>query len=216
MLNRKGKLAIGAAAVLAAAGGGAAIGASQSESPGEESQAVIDDAAKHLGISPSRLSDALKQALSDRVDVAVAGGRLTKQEGDALKARIHSDDFPLLGGVSRGLGFFGHFARFDAAADYLGLTEAQLRSELEGRKSLAQVAQDQGKSVAGLVDAMLDAAKERLNNAVAAGRITQTQEKEMLAGLKGRITNFVNTTGLGDHDMRPPSFGLHRFGRPFA
>ena len=39
-------------------------------SPSEESKAVIDDAASQLGVEPSELSDALKQALKNRVDEA--------------------------------------------------------------------------------------------------------------------------------------------------
>src|SRR5881227_2562250 len=132
-MRRNRKLILGLAAVLTAAGGGAAIAASGSGSPSEENQAVLDDAAKQLGISPSKLSDALKTALSDRVDTAVAAGRITKAEGDALKQRITSDDFPLLGGLHRGFGH-GLFGRLEAAAGYLGLTETQLRTELEGGK----------------------------------------------------------------------------------
>jgi len=212
-MKRKNKIALGAAAVLAAAGGGGAIAASQTGSPNEESNAIINDAAKQLGISPSKLSDALKTALSDRVDAAVAAGRLTKEEGDAIKARILSDDFPVFGGLHRG---FGHFAQLDAAADYLGLTEAQLRSELEGGKSLAQVASDRGKSVDGLVAALVAAAKEHLDNAVAAGRITQAQEDEMLDGLKERITSLVNSTGLEGLHFGRPSVGFRHFDGPAA
>ena len=142
--NRKLILAVGA--LLAAAGGGVAIAASDS-SPSEESQAVINDAANQLGISPSKLSDALKHALSDRVDAAVAAGRITKAEGDALKQRINSDNFPLFGGFHRGFGHFGFFGKLDAAADYLGLTEAQLRTELQSGKSLAQIAEAHGGTV---------------------------------------------------------------------
>src|SRR6059058_4044117 len=91
----KRKLAAGAAAAVLVAGGGAAVAASKFGSPKEESQAVIADAAKQLGIEPSKLSDALKKALENRVDAAVAAGRLTKAEGDALKARIESGELPL-------------------------------------------------------------------------------------------------------------------------
>src|SRR3989449_8104695 len=144
-LNRKTKIVVGAITLLAAAGAGAAVAGSQDSSPSSESKAVIDDAAKQLGIPSSKLSDALKKALSDRVDAAVAAGRITKAEGDAIKQRIASEAFPLPfgGGLHRG---FGHLDHFDAASDYLGLTEAQLRTELEGGKSLAQVARDHGKS----------------------------------------------------------------------
>src|SRR5947208_10133744 len=92
-LSRKSKYVVGIAALLAAAGGGAAaVAASQDTSPSDESKAIIDDAAGQLGISPDKLSNALKKALADRVDAAVAAGRITQAEGDALKARIRSEE----------------------------------------------------------------------------------------------------------------------------
>jgi hypothetical protein len=212
-MKRNRKLMLGLGVLLAAAGGGVAVAASDS-SPSEENQAVLNDAAKQLGISPTKLSEALKKALSDRVDAAVAAGRLTQAEGDALKQRINSDEFPLFGGLHRRFGHFGFFGNLTAAADYLSLTEAQLRSQLQSGKSLAQVTQAQGKSVAGLVDALVAAAKQRLDQAVAAGRLTQAQETEMLGGLRDRITSLVNSTHAG-HDRfgRPPD-GFRHFGRP--
>ena len=214
-MRRNRKVSLGIAALLTVAGGGVAIAASGSGSPSEENQAVLDDAAKQLGVSPGKLSEALKKALSDRVDAAVTAGRLTKAEGDALKQRINSDDFPLFGGFRAGFGHFGFFGDLSAAAGYLGLTEAQLRSQLESGKSLAQVATAQGKSVSGLVDALVNAAKQRLDSAVATGRLTQAQENEMLSGLRDRITNLVNSTPpAGDHRFAPPPFGFRHFGRP--
>jgi hypothetical protein len=194
-MKRNNKIVVGAAAMLAAAGGGAAVAAAQSDSPSEENQAIIDDAAEELGISPSRLSDALKKALGDRIDAAVAAGRLTSDEASALKERIESGDVPLFGGLhQRG---FGHSGRLDAAADYLGLTEAELRTELESGKSLAQVARDRDKSVDGLVDTLMAGVKERIDAAVSAGRLTQAQADEMLEDLQARLTERVNATGPG-------------------
>lgn len=213
-LNRKQKIGIGAAALLAAGGSGAAIAASQSGSPAVESQAIIDDAAAELGIAPSKLSDALKKALSDRVDEAVAAGRLSKAEGDELKERIQSDDFPLFGGLHRGLGaHVAFFGDLDAAASYLGLTETELRTQLRDGKSLAQVARDQGKSVDGLVDALVAAARTKLDQAVAAGRITKAEEESVLSDLRERIENRVEATGLGLPRFRPfEGFGFRHFG----
>jgi hypothetical protein len=206
-MTRKHKIMIGASALLAAAGGGAAVAASQSGGPAEENQAILDDAAKQLGVSPAKLSDALKKALSDRVEAAVAAGRITKAEGDALKQRINSSDFPLFGGFRGGFGHFGFFGRLAAAADYLGLTEAQLRAQLDRGKTLAQVAEAQGKAVDGLVDALVAAAKQRLDAAVAAGRLTQAQASEMLSGLRERISNLVNA-----RLPVPAHFGFRHFG----
>jgi AraC-like DNA-binding protein len=213
-VKRKHKVVVGAAAMLAVAGGGVAVAAAQGDSS-EESKAIIDDAAEQLGISPSKLSDALKKALGDRVDAAVAAGRLTKDEADALKERIASDEFPLFGGLHhRGFGHFG--PSLDAAAGYLSLTEAQLRADLESGKSLAQVARDRGKSVDGLVNTLVAAAKERIDSAVSAGRVTRAQADEMLDGLQDRITELVNATGLGRPHFRPNS-GFRNFDhRPAA
>jgi hypothetical protein len=210
----KRKLVAGAAAALVVAGGGAAVAASKFTSPKEESQAVINDAAKQLGIEPSKLSNALKKALEDRVDAAVADGRLSKAEGDALKARIESGDLPLLfPGAPHRFGYREHGPDLDAAAAYLGLTEDQLKSELESGKTLAQVATQHGKTVDGLVAALLEPVKAKLDAAVAAGRLTQAEANSMLAGLKARITDFVNgrfPRPFGEsrerHDFRGPSF----------
>ena len=62
----KWKVTAAGAAVLAIAGGGVAIAAQRSSPADKESQAVIDDAAKRLNVTPTALSDALKKSLLDR------------------------------------------------------------------------------------------------------------------------------------------------------
>lgn len=206
--NVKLKVVAGAVAGLALIGGGAAIAATQLGSPKEESQAIVNDAAKELGIEPSKLSAALKKALENRVDEGVAAGRLTKEQGDDLKAKIASGDVPLFfapgfrGGPHGGPHGGSHggphgphggvFADLGVAAKYLGLTDAELRTELQGGKSLADVAKAKNKPVDGLVDALLAAAKARLDEAVENGRLTKEQKTEMLSGLKERITDLAN------------------------
>jgi hypothetical protein len=198
--HAKRKLAVGAAAALAVAGGGVAIGATQFGSPKEESQAVVADAAKQLGIEPAKLSAALEKALENRVDAAVAAGRLSKDEGDELKTRIESGELPLsfAGGPHRRFGHPG--PKLDVVTTYLGLTDDELRTELRSGKTLAQIATAHGKTAEGLVQALLDAKKKKLDAAVSAGRLTRSEEDSLLAGLKQRITDFVNG----------------RFPRPFA
>jgi hypothetical protein len=208
--NSKRKLAAGAAAALAVAGGSAAVAATKHSSPKEESQAVVNDAAQQLGIEPSKLSSALKKALEDRVDAAVTAGSLTKEEGDAMKARIESGELPLFFAGGRGdhRRFDHHGPKLDAAATYLGLTEAQIRTELESGKTLAQIATAHGKTVDGLVQALYDAQKKELDADVSTGRLTQAQEDSILANLKQRLTDLVNGT-------RPPRGGGERGFRSF-
>jgi hypothetical protein len=206
--NTKRKLAAGAAAALLVGGAGGALAASKFISPKSESQAVIADAAKQLGIEPAKLSDALKKAQENRVDAAVTAGRLTKAEGDALKARIESGETPLVGAPLHEFHHFGPGPGLDAAATYLGLTATQLRTELESGKTLAQIATSHGKTADGLVSALVDAAKKRLDAAVTAGRLTRSEADSLLAGLEDRITDVVN-------GRLPHSFGDHRGMRGF-
>src|SRR3954470_1445588 len=176
----KRKAIAGTVAALAVGGTGAGIAATKlGNNPSAESKAVVNDAAKELGVQPSALSSALKKALDARVDAAVAAGRVTKEQGAEMKARIASDDFPLFGAPGMGGDHFGHHGGgpgLDAAAKYLGLTEAKLHTELESGKTLAQVAKAQDKSVDGLIAALKADAKTKLDAAVKAGRLTQAQE----------------------------------------
>ncbi len=195
------KIVAASVAVLAVAGGGAALAATKPWSAKQESQAVIDDAAKQLGVTPAQLSAALKKALENRVDDAVAAGLLTKAQGEELKQRIESSDLalPFGFGLGRGFGRFGlvpalggPFDKLSTAASYLGLSESELRAQLAQGKTLAQIAKDQGKSVDGLVDALVKAADAKVDAAVKAGDLTQSQADAFKAGLRERVTALVN------------------------
>ena len=202
--RRNVRFVVGGAAVavvLVGLGAAGAIAASGAWSPSEERKAVIEDAARQLGVDPDALSDALKQALENRIDAAVDAGRLTEEQADALRERLESGgDVPLLGFGSffghfgRHFGHFGHVGSLEAAAEYLGLTEAELRERLVDA-TLAEIAEDQGKSVEGLTKALVTAAEKRIDEAVAAGRLTQEQAAELKAALPSRVEALVN----GEH-----------------
>ena len=200
------KIAGGTAALAAVLGGGAAIAATQL-SPTEESNAIVADAAKQLGVSADRLDAALKQALENRVDAAVEAGRLTEAQGAELKDRIEAGEMPLIG-LGPGGGHRGHhgFVDFAAAADFLGVTEAELRSSLEDGDTLAEIATANGKTAAGLVDALVAAAKADLAEKVAAGRLTDAQRDAIVADLEERMQDVVEgefSFGFRGHGFRP-------------
>lgn len=212
-MKRRTKLAVGAGTALAVIGTGAAIGATKL-TPREESKAVLDDAAKQLGVDPAKLSDALEQALANRIDAAVKAGTLTKERGDELKAAIAAGTFPLFGvrggpgGGHRGGGFGNHL---EAAATYLGITEDALRTQLRDGKTFADVAKAQSKSVDGLVAALVADETKELDAAVAAGKLTKAQRDARVSGLKERITARVN--GERPEGKRGHGFGQQGFGR---
>jgi hypothetical protein len=210
---------LAASAAIAAAGiAGGAIAATKLASPKEENQAIINDAAGRLGIEPSRLSDALENALKAQVDREVAAGRLTKERGEALKARIDAGEVPLFaiprfrfaphGFGLRGFHGPGPFHEsLETAATYLGMTEANLRAALESGKSLADVAKDKGKSVDGLIDALVAVAAKKWDDAAASGKLEDhgaADRQEFLAGVRDRVTHLVN-------DRFPPRPDWHDF-----
>jgi hypothetical protein len=201
----KKRMVVVAATTLAVVGGGAAaVAATGSGSHGSD---FLDSVAKHLGVTPQKLEDATKAAAIDQVNADLAAGRITQAQADELKKRIEAGD-GVLGGP-RGPGFgrrVGGFAgpagpglgrpaianEIAAAATYLGLSEADLRTRLRDGQSLADVAKAQSKDVAGLKTAILDAAKADLDKAVADKKLTQSQADDISNGLKAHIDDIVD------------------------
>jgi polyhydroxyalkanoate synthesis regulator phasin len=208
-LRSKKTLAVASATLAVVGGGGAALAASGgSTSP----TSFLDDVARHLGISSQKLKDATKAAAIDQVDAALKAGTITKEQADELKARINAGDVPPFFLFPRAFGFHEHFFVFgdklSAAADYLGLSVAELRNRLAKGQSLADVAKAQGKSVDGLKRAIRDAVKKRLDAAVSNGALTKDQAKAILDRFEARLDDLVNRTFPG------PGLGPRPFGGP--
>jgi len=214
-ISAKRKLAVGAAglAVLAGSGGAyAAAAGSPQVTPkpaadrAAEQKAFLDDVAKRLNVTRDQLDAAVKGAAEARIDAAVKDGKLTQEQGEAAKKRL-ANGVPMLGGrllggkphgpgrpgfgERRGFGFgFG----FEGAASYLGLTEAQLREQLQDGKSLADVAKAQNKDVAGLKAALKANVTKKLDEAVKDGHLTEAQKTRILADVDDRLDDVINGT----------------------
>lgn len=200
---RTKRLGVIAAAVAVAAGGTGVAIAATSNGPRDEEQAVIDDAAKRLDVTPGKLRSALTEAQDAQLDQAVKDGGLTQKQADAIKARRKAEGH-VLGGVGGGElrpggpagkgfgrhrfggpggpmggpgGAFGLFrgAVGDELSKALGVSQAELRRQLRAGKSIADVAKAQGKSLDGVKATLKAAAKTRLDKAVADKDLTQAQ-----------------------------------------
>jgi hypothetical protein len=163
-----------------------------------ESGKTLAQIASAQGKSVSGLEDAIFADAKSHLDQAVANGKLTADEEQTMLAKLKSHLDEIVNSTSPhitvkrvGGGPFG-----EAAGAYLGLTPAELRTQLESSKTLAQVAADQGKSVDGLKAAIVAGAKTELDAAVAAGKITAAQEQQLLADLESHIDDLVNGVGL--------------------
>jgi uncharacterized protein YidB (DUF937 family) len=204
--------------ILVGVGIGAGVGLAQSPSPSPSSSpdrtdkalrhdAFLDDVARRLGIQRSRLDNAIKAQALAEVNWAEVNGFITKARADALRERINAGTAKGLAGLKGRLGIgldgigrrHGSFKRgfrggpgsLAAAANFLGLSAAELKEALRS-KSLAQVARDQGRSVDGVTAALRAETKTRLDEAVANGRITQAQENALLSRFDSEIGSVIN------------------------
>ena len=88
---------------------------------------------------------------------------------------------------------FGENSPMAAAASYLGLRPTDLREQMQSGTSLADIAKAQGKSVAGLKDAMVTAMKRNLD---ANTTLTAQQKANMLAEMKEHLDAMLTGTSM--------------------
>jgi hypothetical protein len=214
----KRNLAIGTTTLAAAAFAGGAYAANE-DSPASARQAFLADVAKRLNVTPQQLTAALRGAFLDQLSAAVRAGKLTQAQADTIKQRIEQGaPGPLPFGPPglRGPRFFGPaflalagHSPLGAAAKYLGVTDAQLFNRLREGKTLAQIAQSRGKSVAGLKQAMFGAEKAKLDRAVADKLMTPAQEQQALHELTPRLDDRL---GRSFRRLRYSGFGVRPWG----
>lgn len=164
---------------------------------------TTSDGATQNPSSHDQRVEALKKALSG----LVSDGTITQKQADAVaEALTKSDTFgPGRHGFGHGLG--GPGINLDTAAKTLGITAAELRQALQDGDTLAEVAQQHGVKVQTLVDALVAAATQRIDTAIAEGRLTKDRAAQMKADLNERITELVNE-GMPARDKFGP--GHHR------
>ena len=148
-------------------------GAGQQQRPSP--QAFLDALAKRLNVSSNALQTAIGQARTD-VGLPAANGGFPFGPGGRGP------------GGPGGRGFGGDL---NAAAQAIGITADQLRQELPG-KSLAQVAQAHGKTANDVATALKNAANQRIDQEVAAGRIPAADAAQRKQDAATRIDQFVN------------------------
>jgi hypothetical protein len=185
-------------AVAALAGTGALVvggGIAAADSGGGDPAARCDQRlakiAEERGVSVEQLQADIKARLLARIDAAEKAGRISSERATALRARVAEGSLckaqrhMRVRLVARGM--------IKAAAEFLGLDREELRAQLPGN-SLEDLATKQGKSVDALKAAMLAPAKERLQKAVADGRISQPKADEALEKLEMLADKLATTT----------------------
>lgn len=208
-MNIKRIVAISATGALVAGGAGVAIGATTGK---QAEQQVLSDAAKRLDTTPEKLRDALAAAQDAQLDRAVEAGEITRAQADRIKAE-RARSGRVLGGPGRHRGGpggrrgFGGRPIMAELAEALGISEAKLHEQLHAGRSIADIAEAEGKSLDGVKSAVRAAARARLDKAVADGRLTRAQADARLEHLDEHIARFDQDGGFrgrrGPHGPPP-------------
>jgi hypothetical protein len=147
----------------------------------------------------------------------VTAGTITQAQSDAVLAALKAARTAAPQGGRGGFGGPGPIGaniKEDEAVitSTLGITAAQLQTDLAAGKSLATIA---GTKTSALITALVAAETTEINAQVTAGKITQAQATTLIAGLSAVVTTAVNATppvghpgqggrgGFGGHGQAP-------------
>ena len=143
------------------------------------------------GKTASALIDAIVASEKTVLDSENAAGWLTDAQETAVLAHMKDAITDL---VNNGppVPEAGHVGLLDTAATYLGMSVSDLQAALKSGKTLADEAAAKGKTVDGLVQALLAPLKTELEKRVTAGDITSAQETTILNNQTTHLTDLVN------------------------
>ena len=174
-------------------------------------EAYLQSLADNLGVDIATLEAALSTTSLAALDQAVTDGKITAEEAAEIRTKIESGDSILYGlnGGSRGGhgrhgGHGGGFSSTNTAeiATFLGTDEATLRTELEGGKTLATVAEEAGKSRDELKAFLTAEMTASLTEKVAAGDITQEEADAKVADAIADLDERIDGTYMGKGEGR--------------
>ena len=146
--------------------------------------------ANELHKSQAEINAAFQKAIADTLADEVKNKQLTQAQADAIKKKLANQTPCTLpsslghkgGGATNIKGFMHQYEA--AAASALGITEAQLKSDLAAGQSLSQVAAAQHVSEADFRTKLIANLKPALDAAVTSMTLTSAQEQEILNRLQ--------------------------------
>lgn len=171
----------------------------------------VADVASAKNVSLDTVVNAVIAAQTTTLNQAVTDGRITQAQADAtianlkitVPAQLQTRQVAGLGdrgaghGGPGGKGEFGvkGGASLTTIATALNMTAAELQTELQANKSVADVASAKGVSLDTVINAIVAEQTTRLNQSVTDGRITQAQADTTIANLKENLPELLALKG---------------------
>ena len=162
----------------------------------------LADIATAQNVSVQSVIDAVVADMKAHVATEVASGEITQTEADAKLADVVARATDMVNGVrpagmpegmAGGMGGRGPSPEsITAIAKVLNVTEAQLQTEVQSGKSLADIAAAQNVSVQSVIDAVVTQMKTHIAGEVASGEITQAEADAKLTDVTARAADMVN------------------------
>jgi len=188
-------VAVSAAAVITAGGAGVALYQHAAAAPTAQTTTTTSTSTAAT-TSSHRVGAAPRQPLQSVLDGLVQQGKINStQEQDILSAmqqyaKTHQR------GPAAGKAAFGVLFRDEqqAIAKALGVTPQQLRTEMQGGKSINAIAATQKVDPATVQAAAVSAARTDLDKAVQAGKLNQAQETKILNALPAQLQKLFAAT----------------------
>lgn len=208
-------------AALSAVGAGGALAAPPKGGPAKAAAAYIGITVEQLrtelkagksmaqvatanGKTEAGLEAAIVADAKTHLASAVADGKLTAEKAATALERLQANvdkivnrtGPPAKGGPGKGGKGKGGKAVARAAAkitaEYTGLSVEQVRDQQKAGKSLAEIAEGAGKTVAGLKAKILADSKATIDKLVAEGKLTAERGKQYYDQLVEKIDDIVN------------------------
>ena len=196
-----GAVIIGGVAVVATASAAAMIGFRPS-SPAQANESVLTAAearvssqvcgdfmshfAVEIGKTQAEINAAFQRAIADTLADEVKAGHLTQAQADTIKKRLANRTPCTFGGPQPGGAKLQAFMQqyVAAAASALGITAAQLNTDLRNGQSLSDIAKTKKISESDFRTKVIANLKPDLDKAVTNKRLTSTQEQAIITRLQ--------------------------------
>jgi ribosomal protein S20 len=162
----------------------------------------VADVAKSKNVDPADVVTALVHAADTKIDKAVTNNKLSADKAAKLKANLTDRATKLVNNAHRNQAHrkgerYGRRANLvkqggKIAADTIGVSPQALRTAVKSGKSVAEVATSKGVDPQTVINAIVNAATTKIDQAVTNGKLSADRAATLKSKLTDGVTKRVN------------------------
>ena len=151
-----------------------------------QSGQTLRQVAEAKNVNPEDIIAAYRDQVRQALNQAVNQGRLTQADADSILAELEAQARWFLDNTVMMSFGWGYGQLIATSAQVLNNTPQVLVDQLRAGRTITQVAQEKGVPTQRIVDAYLAPIQQAVNQAVAAGHLTQAQATQIIADITQR------------------------------